>query len=978
MRRSFIFACLFASAHSLAQEYPFVYYTPKDGLVNGRVKAIKQDSKGLLYFITYGGLSVYDGTQFSNYTLQNGLANDVVNDVAEIHPDTVLVSTNAHKLNMLVKGRIEVYPSAGSFYPITNHFLKSSNGQWYITADEGLFLLRNKKFIRLPLLFNGADLGQNLDDIREWNHYFLITPWSNQWNTGVIVYDRIRQQVTATFPKDIGSGVITDKQNRIWIAGNKGFRCLDTTALKKGVLQFVASSNSPPFFNKQHSLYFDDAGNTWTFSRSEVCKMSPDQQYQTVSPEQGIKGGINNLFRDREGIVWIALDGAGAVKLRNTHFQLLNGLQPGKQKSFSAMAVYKDTIWCYSPADHSVYRKSSNDVKQFNLPGNIDVTALQISGDTLFISDARRVLYVKNKNHPLAYRQLFTAMAFHKNSLGNSIVDPYGAVLQLVQKKIGDNYITVIKNNQVVFEHKISYMADQMAIDNQQRLWIATRNNHIMVFQINPFQHHLYLQLLHDYSTGLPIIHPRSIAVDNTTNVWVGTRFNGIYRFRQDDTSLKLANHFTTKEGLTDNFVLTLYCDAQNTLWAGTQTGLDKIFLKDGKYLIANPGKNNNVFQTVFKIGVTKNGTAWALNNDGSLIRILPTETLPLSHPPPLLLTSVKVNDSLWLTGASDFSYYQNNFFFTVAAPSFLDERSIRYSYWLEGSRTSHWSEASNVSSFNFLNLAPGQYTLHVKAAFPEEKYPPQELTYSFRILPAWWQTTIFWVGIALLLVLLVTLAIRSYYKRKLEKHKIFLEKQQAIEKERTRIATDMHDDLGAGLSRIKFLSETIGIKKQQEQPIEEDINKIREYSHQMIDKMGEIVWALNEKNDSLNDLLSFTRAYATDYLSQNGISCSVTMPEAVEEKFVSGEFRRNIFLSVKEALHNVVKHAAANRVCIDITISETLSICIQDDGQGFSKSRLRPYSNGLNNMEKRMQEIGGRFAIESEGGTAVFINAPL
>ena len=93
------------------------------------------------------------------------------------------------------------------------------------------------------------------------------------------------------------------------------------------------------------------------------------------------------------------------------------------------------------------------------------------------------------------------------------------------------------------------------------------------------------------------------------------------------------------------------------------------------------------------------------------------------------------------------------------------------------------------------------------------------------------------------------------------------LEKQQAIEKERTRIATDMHDDLGAGLSRIKFLSETIGIKKQQQQPIEEEISKIRDYTHEMIDKMGEIVWALNEKNDSLSDLLSYTRSYAVEYL---------------------------------------------------------------------------------------------------------------
>src|SRR4029078_2124280 len=110
----------------------------------------------------------------------------------------------------------------------------------------------------------------------------------------------------------------------------------------------------------------------------------------------------------------------------------------------------------------------------------------------------------------------------------------------------------------------------------------------------------------------------------------------------------------------------------------------------------------------------------------------------------------------------------------------------------------------------------------------------------------------------------------------KLEIQKSILEKRQAVEKERTRIATDMHDDLGAGLSRIKFLSETIGIKKQQMHPFEEDIVKIREYSHEMIDKMGEIVWALNEKNDSISDLLSYTRSYAVEYLSQNGICTSI------------------------------------------------------------------------------------------------------
>jgi signal transduction histidine kinase len=219
---------------------------------------------------------------------------------------------------------------------------------------------------------------------------------------------------------------------------------------------------------------------------------------------------------------------------------------------------------------------------------------------------------------------------------------------------------------------------------------------------------------------------------------------------------------------------------------------------------------------------------------------------------------------------------------------------------------------------------------------------------------------------------------VRFYYRRRLEKQLSLLEKQQAIEKERTRIATDMHDDLGAGLSRIKFLSETIGIKKQQQQPFEEDINKIREYSHEMIDKMGEIVWALNEKNDSLSDLLSYTRSYAVEYLSQNGISCTIDIQESPYEGFVSGEFRRNIFLAVKEILHNIIKHAQASSVSIFIQGNRNLSITIHDNGIGFDPENIRPFSNGIINIRKRMSDINGSVEIKSSKGTMIILHAPL
>jgi len=251
-------------------------------------------------------------------------------------------------------------------------------------------------------------------------------------------------------------------------------------------------------------------------------------------------------------------------------------------------------------------------------------------------------------------------------------------------------------------------------------------------------------------------------------------------------------------------------------------------------------------------------------------------------------------------------------------------------------------------------------------------------ISYKFSIAPAWWQTWWFRSIAGLVIIGLFISGFRFYYRRKLEKQMAFLEKKQAIEKERTRIATDMHDDLGAGLSRIKFLSESIGIKKQQQQPIEEDVNKIREYSHEMIDKMGEIVWALNEKNDSLSDLLSYTRAYTMEYLSQNGIDCKTEMPDSFPSGFVSGEFRRNVFLTIKEALHNVVKHSQATEVKLTVTINHHLLIRLKDNGTGFNKNNIRLFSNGLSNMESRVKEIGGKIEIINKEGTLVNLSIPL
>jgi len=994
MQRKLTFlACLFVqvtigSIDCLAQfaetrgQYPFVFYTPRDGLVNSRVRSIKQDSRGRMIFITFGGLSVYDGTRFINYNRQDGLAEDLINDIVEVGPDSSLVATNSAKLNTLVKGKIGVYRTSDNFYPVVNRFLKSNDGSWYVTADDGLYILKNDRFSRIPLLSKaGTDVGLYLDKIIEWKNFFLMLPWSDNLYEKLILYDKLTKKVSDIDIKNTVMCLAKDGNGRIWAGTTNGPRLIDTVSLAKGKINFL---DIPEGFrdianNRQSFIFFDRENNAWFFDK-EILKITPTLRHEYITAEQGLEAAsLTDLFIDREGTVWIATDGNGVIKIRNTNTQLVHSLDQ-RPISVSTILNQNDTIWFFNVVDRSIYRFADNKFKIFPLhEKKYKAINFFVHGQKLYFNTGDKFICVDNKDEPGSYDHLRVIDAIKApNGLGTGVIDRNGAIIQYVRESENGLYLYVLKDDKLLMKHRISNFTDQMALDRRGRLWLITRDNQVSKFTIHPEQPSRYLQMDNRFPKKLPDLNPRAITTDTNDNIWIGTRHNGVYRFECKDGDLKPVAQYTTRTGLTDNFVYTLACDSNNTIWVGTQTGLDKIFKKNDHYIIGNVSKNNNFFQTVGKIVTTKNNTLLALTNGGIILRT--SENLSSAKPssiPALLFTSMQVNNEPYSDSSKNLLYRQNNLSFAVAATSFIDERSIRYSYLLEGSGNENWSEPSNNSTFNFINLSPGNYTLKIRSEFPEDIYPSQTISYSFTILQPWWHTWWFLTGASLAITGLLFLGIRFYYRRKLEREKIILEKQQAIEKERTRIATDMHDDLGAGLSRIKFLSETIGIKKQRHLPFEEDISKIREYSHEMIDKMGEIVWALNEKNDSLSDLLSYTRSYTVEYLSQSGIQCSIDSPEFLPTSFVTGEFRRNIFLSVKEILHNIVKHAQANEVAIIIRTDPGLSINIKDDGIGFDQSKTRPYSNGLLNIKKRMTDIGGVVEIENNNGTTIKLKAP-
>ncbi len=236
--------------------------------------------------------------------------------------------------------------------------------------------------------------------------------------------------------------------------------------------------------------------------------------------------------------------------------------------------------------------------------------------------------------------------------------------------------------------------------------------------------------------------------------------------------------------------------------------------------------------------------------------------------------------------------------------------------------------------------------------------------TLTLRVTPPWWRTT---RAYALYLVLIVgSLGGTVWYvgNRKLKRRIERLEQGQALERERGRISQDMHDEVGTTLTEIAILSE---LAKKRPEDAGKHVQQISERASEVIDNIGEIVWSLNPKNDSLDNVIAHIRRFAVEYFRITPINCRFVMPESLPTIPLSAEIRRNLFLTVKETIHNIVKHSQAREVTISVTTADSrLELQVYDNGKGFSMDERLGSGNGLINMKKRLEEIGGTFNIES------------
>lgn len=293
------------------------------------------------------------------------------------------------------------------------------------------------------------------------------------------------------------------------------------------------------------------------------------------------------------------------------------------------------------------------------------------------------------------------------------------------------------------------------------------------------------------------------------------------------------------------------------------------------------------------------------------------------------------------------------------------------------------WNEMYSIGTgilhpVSYDDLPPGNYRLHVHGVDIMGRMAGPEVAMDVFIPEPFWKKTWFW-GLVVIAITAITLGIGRYFVwHRMQREMVRLKQQRALEQERLRIAHDIHDDLGARVTQISLLSAMSQENPAFPEKARADFDKVSKMSRELVSALYETVWAVNPENDNLEALGNFVCQMVKQLCEQTQLRCRFHVQDLPHTVQVSSQTRHNITMAVKEAVHNIIKHAKASEVTIRISFSDgMLDVSVHDDGSGF-RSADNISGNGLSNMKQRLHNIGGNCFVESQPGQGTMVRLRL
>ncbi len=973
-----------------------------EGLPSDSVTAIIQTRDGFLWVGTSSGLVRFDGAKFSEVKLALTATNNLISISAlcEDSEGHLWIGTQADGLFQLLHGTVQHFTPANGL------------------LDAGVTSLEADKH---GSVWVGTKSGLNLWTGKEFKSFTTLDGLPDKFITGVNVA----------------------RSGTVWITTRVGMCRFIDGHIASYALQTESQGRSPEYLG----AYEDRRGNLWAFGDTYLINLAEGKRFNYFRSSESASVRIWSLCEGRDGRLWIGTSGRGLFCFEDNRFQPV--VFGENRWSYDVRAICEDhegNLWLgTSGGGLAQLRPQSMHVLRVGqgLPSGAP-TALALGAvgkmyvgmqrDGLFVGESGRFERVGG-NGGLAAQNFVTSVAVAHNgtvwagTLGGGLyglhderevhfttangladaavlavcLDRQGAVWASTGggtiHRYADNQLTRFDTQQGLSGTPVTVLIPSATND----LWVGTQSGQILrehlgifseVTALKDIEHHPVLAL-HEGEDG---------------RLWIGSGGGGLTCLNKGEVT-----HWTVTNGLPSEMIAGVAEDATKHLWLATAAGIYRVNRSDIQAALRNPQlplacKLISDAKTIPAASATFGGTRIVLSPDGELwfatsegvlnVDTRQSESAPTTFPvylesaalngePPLSL----LRGMLWSPAGKTNSLFETpgdlrSLEFHFTALSFITADELRFRHKLEGF-DQDWVNDAAVRTARYGRLPYGHYRFRVAARNADGEWQEAASAFSFVVpTPLYFQSwAIFLYGVTA--IALVAGVVRIVSHRRLRVALARLEQQQSLERERMRIARDMHDEMGSKLTKISFLSEHAQMAAEATGPFADKIQAIAQTSRELLQTMDEIVWVVNPRNDTLENLVTYLSHYAIEYFSNTSVVCELRLAPEIPHYPLSSEVRHNLFLTFEEALNNVLKHSGATGVQVEMTVNAAqFEVKITDNGHGFpaatrSEAGGREISkrggNGLKNMRQRLSDIGGVCEISSQpaAGTTVTVRLP-
>lgn len=971
------------AATFLADGYSIRVWKTEDGLPQNLVTSAVQTHDGYLWFGTHSGLARFDGERFQVFDTVNTpeLADSRISSLFEDAHGTLWIGQESGMLTRYRSHHFEAAP------------LRSATGSDRIIgigSDERgqLWAMRNSGFV------DSLDDGRRLAPLIGYANPGIMN-WSRNARGNILMIEDQRAArlennkivelvLNPSHRPDYVGGVAAGSDGGIWVLSEDRIRKWQDGEWKedRGEYPWPHGAVSSCVELRDGTL----AVGTVNFGLYLI--FADKQPAVHLDRDKGLpQDWVRFIYEDLEGTIWLGAGSAGLAAIHPTASSVLNSPDRWQGYSVHCVAPGKNGALWIGTEGGGLYHYSAGQWSHFGAAEGVanpyiwSVTETP-KGETWmgnywlggpYRLEAGRFVRPKNvdakSSHALAL--------LPDRQTGDLLVGTRDGLTRLQ----GDQAISLISSSAFPVGDATALVQDPQGV-----IWCGFAQGglaRVAAGKVTLFRR----------KDGLASDSVQSLFADDDGALWIGMADNGLTRYAHG----RFVN-LGVAQGLVDRAICHIMDDGLGYVWLSTRHGLQRVAktelnrCADG--LIPRIGgqiydQHDGLPTIEFTGGLqaagckTADGRLWFASSEG-LVCVDPSRIRPNPTPPPVVIESLLIDGQVAASGfaAERLPPGHQRLEFRFGGLSFVAPNKVLFKYRLEGIDDG-WVDAESKRTASYSRLPAGNYRFRVIACNNDGVWNFEGAALAFTVAPFLWQTWWF-VGSCTLLVLVgVAMVARYVTRRRLQTKMEQLERQHALERERARIARDIHDDIGTSLIRIAMFSQSKPTALDHPQPTATILARIYSTAREMTRALDEIVWAIDPRHDTLESLIRYMGSFAQELLGAAEIRCRLDLPLEVPAWPLTADTRHNLFLAFKEALHNVVKHAAATEVRILVEVrSHDFILMLRDNGRGFDRDQPRSgesprisSGNGLRNIEGRISQIGGRCEIGSQFGKGTVIS---